>query len=43
MNKHLNKIYGDIYNIEDKISKCEKKCLVIEQGILTKENIYKNE
>lgn len=41
MNNRLNKIYEEIYDIEDQITECEKKKSAVEQNELTKENIYK--
>lgn len=41
MNKRLNKIYEDIYSIEDQIAECEQKKISVEQNALTQENVYK--
>ncbi|MCM1236045.1 MAG: recombinase family protein [Ruminococcus flavefaciens] len=41
MNSRLNKIYEEIYDIEEKIRECEKKKGAVEKNILTQENIYK--
>ena len=41
MNNRLNKIYEEIYDIEDQITECEKKKSAVEQSEFTKENIYK--
>lgn len=41
MNNRLNKIYEEIYNIEDLIAGCEQKKAVVNKNILTKENVYR--
>ena len=41
MNNRLNKIYEEIYNIEDMITDCEKRKAAAEQNTLTKDNVYK--
>ena len=41
MNNRLNKIYEEIYNIEDMIIDCEKKKEAAKQDVLTKENVFK--
>ena len=41
LNNRLNKIYEEIYDIEDQIADCEKKKAAVEQDELTKESIYK--
>ena len=41
MNNRLNKIYEEIYNIEDMIIDCEKKKEATKQDVLTKENVFK--
>ena len=41
MNKRLNKIYEEIYSIEDLIEECEMKKASVEQEALTQENVYK--
>ena len=41
MNNRLNKIYEEIYNIEDMIIDCEKKKEASKQDVLTKENVFK--
>lgn len=41
MNNRLNKIYEEIYNIEDMITDCEKKKKAAQQDVLTKENVFK--
>ncbi len=41
LNNRLNRIYEEIYDIEDQITECEKKKSAVEQNELTKENIYK--
>lgn len=41
MNNRLNKIYEEIYNIEDMITDCEKKKESAQQDVLTKENVFK--
>lgn len=41
MNKRLDKIYEDIYSVEDQITECEQKKLSVEKDALTQENIYK--
>lgn len=41
MNKRLNKIYEEIYSIEDLIEECEMKKTSVEQEALTQENVYK--
>ena len=41
MNNRLNKIYEEIYNIEDMITDCEKKKEAAKQDVLTKENVFK--
>ena len=41
MNNRLNKIYEEIYNIEDMIIDCEKKKEAAKQNVLTKENVFK--
>lgn len=41
MNKRLNKIYEEIYSIEDRIEECEMKETSVEQEALTQENVYK--
>ena len=37
MNKRLNKIYEDIYSIEDQIAECEQKKISVKQNALTQE------
>ncbi len=41
LNKRLNKIYEEIYSIEDRIEECEMKETSVEQEALTQENVYK--
>lgn len=41
MNNRLNKIYEEIYDIEDMITDCEKRKAAAEQNTLTKDNVYK--
>lgn len=41
LNKRLNKIYEEIYSIEDRIEECEMKETSVEQETLTQENVYK--
>lgn len=41
MNKRLDKIYEEIYSIEDQIEGCEMKKASVEQDALTQENVYK--
>ncbi len=41
LNKRLNKIYEEIYSIEDLIEECEMKKTSVEQEALTQENVYK--
>ena len=41
LNKRLNKIYEEIYSIEDLIEECEMKETSVEQEALTQENVYK--
>lgn len=41
LNKRLNKIYEEIYSIEDRIEECEMKETFVEQEALTQENVYK--
>ncbi|MBP3339737.1 MAG: recombinase family protein [Lachnospiraceae bacterium] len=41
MNVRLNKIYDEIYDIEDRIADCELKKDAANKNILTKEKIYK--
>lgn len=41
MNKRLNKLYEEIYNIEDQITDCERKKAAVEQDVLTKDGVYK--
>ena len=41
MNNRLNKIYEEIYNVEDMITDCEKRKTAAEQNTLTKDNVYK--
>lgn len=40
MNTRLNKLYDDIYDLENQISSCEQKRLAIAQNMLTLETIY---
>lgn len=40
-NNRLNKIYEEIYNIEDMIIDCEKKKEAAQQDVMTKDNIFK--
>lgn len=40
MNTRLNKLYEEIYDIENQISNCEQKKLAIEQNMLTLDTIY---
>ena len=39
MNNRLNKIYEEIYAVEDMITDCEKKKEAAQQDVLTKENV----
>ena len=41
MNNRLNKIYEEIYDIEDRITDSEKKKEAAQQDVLTKENVFK--
>ena len=41
MNNRLNKIYEEIYSIEDQITDCEMRKASAEQNTLTKDNVYK--
>mgnify|MGYP000826902603 FL=1 len=41
MNNRLNKIYEEIYAVEDMITDCEKKKEAAQQDVLTKENVFK--
>lgn len=41
MNNRLNKIYEEIYSIEDMITDCEMRKAAAEQNTLTKDNVYK--
>lgn len=41
MNNRLNKIYEEIYSIEDQIIDCEMRKASAEQKTLTKDNVYK--
>ena len=41
MNNRLDKLYEEIYKIEDMITDCEKRKTAAEQNILTKDNVYK--
>ena len=41
MNNRLNKIYEEIYNIEDAITDCEMRKVAAEQNTLTKDSVYK--
>ena len=41
MNNRLNKIYGEIYDIEDQIIDCERRKVATTPKILTIENMYK--
>lgn len=41
MNSRLNKIYEEIYNVEDMITDCEKKREAVQESILTKDNVFK--
>lgn len=41
MNNRLNKIYEEIYSIEDQIIDCEMRKASAEQNTLTKDNVYK--
>ena len=41
MNNRLNKIYEEIYDIEDMITDCEKRKVSAEQDMLTMDNVYK--
>ena len=41
LNKRLNKIYEEVYSIEDRIEECEMKETSVEQETLTQENVYK--
>lgn len=41
MNNRLDKIYNEIYNIEDRITECELKKASIKQDALTIDSVYK--
>ena len=41
MNRRLDKLYGEIYDIEDQIAACEQRKAAVEENILTQENIYR--
>ena len=41
MNDRLNRIYEEIYSIEDKITDCEQRKEAVQKKKLTQENIYK--
>ena len=41
MNNRLNRLYGEIYDIEDQIIDCERRKVAAEQKTLTIENVYK--
>ena len=41
MNNRLNRIYEEIYDIEDRITDSEKKKEAAQQDVLTKENVFK--
>jgi len=41
MNNRLNKLYDEIYEVENQVESCEQKKLALEQNVLTLENVYK--
>ena len=41
MNRRLDKLYGEIYDVEDQIAACEQRKAFVEENILTQENIYR--
>ena len=41
MNRRLNKLYEEIYDVEDQITDCERKKAAVEQDALTRDGVYK--